>query len=182
MERLKQIWVRIVNYLFPEWGRPVVSAQPPQASPAKSAITASPKPAMYAYKQLFASSHADQEKVVFRPVDCSGEVIERSEEWYRDGDTLRSEINHTMVVTPSGAIANPKELKIQCSICLGYENETVHCQNCGRALCRIHRVVFEQPDGTGKMTLCPICYQRFWETLNVWETRDRQRIKGGDRV
>jgi len=80
-----------------------------------------------AYEQIFAPRHAAEEQVQYRAVETDGVVLQQTEEWYREGNSMRSRRQETLVVTCSGQVVPPKAIKVQCGDCGGFR-----C--CGTAL------------------------------------------------
>jgi hypothetical protein len=120
--------------------------------------------------QALAPRHADESHMLFRPIGEDGDVIQRSEEWHRDGAGMKSVEKECHVTTTTGDIVPPKDIRIQCFVCRGYDAVGSHCR-CGIALCRRH--TFRDPvDGS---PLCPTCNAQALELFDTWAAHDRQQ-------
>lgn len=140
--------------------------EPPRRTPPQV------NPAQYALHETFSPRHAAEEQVAFRPVGQEGIVTQQTEEWFRDGNSMRSRVRHTKVVTVSGEIVTADKIKGRCW-CRGYDDVIARCEWCGCALCRLHVRTFTGPDG--QRILCDRHYHQALNQFNTWDALDRSR-------
>jgi hypothetical protein len=129
-------------------------------------------PAQYALQETFPSRHAAEEQMAFRAVNPEGLVMQQTEEWFREGNSMRTRVRRTMVVTCSGAIVSPEKLQGICW-CGGYDDIIARCALCARALCRLHARTLAHPEG--QLILCDQHYRQVLNQLNTWDALDRSR-------
>ena len=128
---------------------------------------------MHAYQNIFHPRHTDEQQVAYRQVPPSGVVMQETEEWFREGNNMRSRIQRSLVVTVSGAVVSPYQVRLKCGICGGFDNIVQHCARCGRGLCKICLRRFRPPNGP-KIILCERDLRATIDELNVWQLRQRR--------
>lgn len=128
------------------------------------------KIAARALHQTVTPHHADESHILFRTIGEDGDVTEHSEEWRREGTGMKSVEKSCLVTTVTGDVVSPKEIRIQCQFCRGYDTVGVHCR-CGIAICRRHTLP-SPVDGT---PLCPNCHSHALESFDTWAAHDRQQ-------
>jgi hypothetical protein len=127
-------------------------------------------PAAYALYHNFPSRHTADEEVTFRPVNAQNTVVQQTEEWFREGNSMRTRLRKTMVVTCSGQIVPTERLQGICW-CGGYEDAISRCAVCARPLCRLHARVFSlEPQ---QLILCDRHYRKAINRHNTWNAMDR---------
>ncbi len=131
-------------------------------------------PAAQAFEEIFSPRHAAEEQTAFRPVPPNSVVEDQKEEWYREGNGLRTRLRKTRVVTPAGAIVESGQLKGVCR-CGAFVDSDVRCHQCGCNLCRTHSRVFPSP--SGEVVLCDEHYRAAMERFDTWAAWDDQNRK-----
>src|ERR1041385_5186509 len=62
---------------------------------------------MRAMREILSSRHAAEEQLVFTSISQDGVVIEKSEEWFRKRNSMRTVLKRSVVLTCSGEIVSP---------------------------------------------------------------------------
>jgi len=117
---------------------------------------------------IFAPRHGAEDNVSYRPVDKDGNVLRESELWERENNSMNVRRRRTYVITSSGAVISPDQVRVRCSECGGYDDVVFRCRACGKSLCHQHARVLNYPSG-------PIIYcrkhgreaTRSWNTWNL---------------
>lgn len=117
--------------------------------------------------------HAAEEHVRFRPIGGEGVLVEQSEEWHRDGATMRTTMKRTLVVTCSGEVTPSSKIKALCSQCGGYTSVLTRCNACSKTLCETCARVFNDP--RGRLVLCDQHFRMAVESFDTWAARDIAR-------
>ncbi len=171
MSTLRSFYSRVRQQLWPD-DSPAPAASPEATQP-ESEPMAGPEPprsaAEHAYQELYAPRHAAEEQLAYRPVNGEGVVLQEKEAWFREGGTLRSTRERTLVVTCSGQVVSPDAIKVRCLDCGGFDAVMSACAQCGGALCRRHAQVFP-PSGR---VLCHHCRLLAWEQFDTWSAADQ---------
>lgn len=174
MERIKRIIDAVKAFFTPRRRAVLVQPIPPQQRQAGGPQHARPfNPAMHAYQNIFHPRHTDEQQVAYRQVPPSGVVMQETEEWFREGNNMRSRIQRSLVVTVSGAVVSPDQVRLKCGICGGFDNIVQHCARCGRGLCKICLRRFRPPNGP-EIILCERDLRATIDELNVWQLRQRR--------
>jgi hypothetical protein len=124
-------------------------------------------PAAHAFQQIFTPTESAEDQVLYRTVGPDGMIVEHKEEWVQVDGILRTRQQKTLVVTRSGEVVTPMQIKAQCGVCGGYESELLRCATCGIALCKLHAPVFA-PTG---QSLCPQHHAQAVSSFNTWASR-----------
>ena len=134
-------------------------------------------PAMEALREVFAPRHAAEEQVVFTSIRCDGVVVEKSEEWFREGNSMKTVSKRNAVVTCSGEIVSPADIKAKCATCGGFDSHVARCSHpqCGVALCQLHLRTFL--NGSTAVVLCERHFQDALRSFDTWAALDRARIQ-----
>jgi hypothetical protein len=173
MERIKQLIEEAKAFFAARWPDAGFRPLPPQRHPdAGLAGTPPVNPAAHAYQNIFRPSHHDEQQTVFRPVPRDGIMPKRKEVWFRRGQTQHSVIQHSMVITGSGAIVRSDQLKVKC-FCGRYEHIIQHCEACNRGLCQICARKFRTASGR-EIILCERDLQIAIDGFNTWQRRRHQ--------
>ncbi len=168
MERIRRIIEAAKAFFTPRRRAVVLQPMRPQQRQAGGQQRAWPfNPAMHAYRNIFAPRHADERQMAYRPVPPSGVVIQETEEWFREGNSMRSRTKRTLVVTVSGAVVPADQVRLKCGICGGFDNIEQHCARCGRGLCKICARRFRPPVGP-EIILCERDLRATIDELKVW--------------
>jgi hypothetical protein len=126
---------------------------PPQIDPNGNPFAPPPNPFMRALHQIFGPRQEANNEVGYRSVDQDGRFLERGEEFCREGNTRRANFQRNYVVTVSGAVVSPDQVRGQCLVCHGFEDDAVKfCAACGVAICR--RCQHQFVNGTTTIILC----------------------------
>ena len=173
MERIKR-FIEAVKALFSPRPRGVIlRPMPPQPRPAGGGRAVPPaNPAARAFQNIFAPRHADERQLAYRPVPPDGVVVEQTEEWFREGNTMRSRTQRSLVITVSGAVVPADQLRGKC-ICGGFDNTLHHCAQCGRGLCKLCVRRFRLPDGR-EIILCERDLRAATDAFDTWRLRQRR--------
>lgn len=173
MERIKQLIDAFKAYFAPQRNRGVFRPMPPQQRPAAGRNGAPPaNPAAHAHQNAYTPRHADERNLIFRPVPPNGVMPQRTEEWFREGQTLHSRTQRSMVITASGAVVSPEQVKLKC-ICGRYEHVVQHCTACGRGLCKLCVRKFRTASGQ-EIILCEHDLRIAIDGFNTWQRRRHQ--------
>lgn len=172
MENLREVIDAVKRFFTPRWGgvRPYARgggpphATPPGLPPHNRGPQARPN--------NFPPRHLDQEQTAFRPISPEGLFMKRTEEWTRQGNTAISRVQQTLVVTNSGEVVRPEQVRLKC-FCGGYENVVHHCRVCGRGLCRLCVRRFRSPDGA-ELILCERDLRLAIDAFDTWQLRQRR--------
>jgi hypothetical protein len=134
-----------------------------------------PNPVLQAFNEIFAPRHAAEEQVLFRPVQPDGTTIEKSEEWFHEGNSLKTVSKRGLVITCSGEIVMPADIKVKCAICGGFDSAIVRCSHpqCGVPLCRLHQRIFASP--SGPVVFCEKHYRKAIESFDTWAAFDHAK-------
>jgi hypothetical protein len=127
---------------------------------------------MRAAREALAPRQTDESHLVIREVEKEGDVLQHSEEWTHQGAGLKVVQKETRVKTCTGEVVKPKEIRLQCKSCGGYDSVVTHCE-CGVAVCRRCRL----PHPADSSPVCPTCYRLAIENFDVWAAHDRQLAK-----
>lgn len=125
--------------------------------------------AIQAAHEALAPKQSDESHLVIRPFGQNGEVLQHSEEWVHGQRGLKVVTNEIRVMTNTGELVEPKEIRVLCLICGGHDSVVSHCR-CGIALCR--RCLHRNPSDSHP--LCPSCYRQAIETFNTWHQDDKR--------
>lgn len=137
-----------------------------------------PNPMIRALNEIFAPRHAAEERVVFTTISNEGMVMEKSEEWFREGNSLKTVSKRSVIVSCSGSVlSSPADVKVKCATCGGFDSSLARCAHpeCGVALCRLHQKIFNQP--SGPVVLCERHYRLAIASYNTWAAFDRTKQK-----
>lgn len=123
-----------------------------------------------AVNQACVPHQADESHILFCTIGEDGDVVAHSEQLERHGTGLKSVEKQCLVTTVSGVVVSPKDIRIQCLVCHGFDTVGSHCR-CGIAICRRH--TFRDPvDGS---PLCPDCHLKAVESFDTWAAHDRRQ-------
>lgn len=181
---------RLINFLrslfwrwFPNRNRQVTVLRPVQRqSPAEAGnprrmprANQRANPAMEAIREIFAPRHAAEEQVVFTRIRRDGVVVEKSEEWFREGNTMKTVSRRSVVVTCSGEVVSPANIKARCSTCGGFDSHIARCSHpeCGVALCRLHQRLFVL--SSPPVVLCDRHYREAIAAFDTWTAFDQRK-------
>ena len=174
MERIRQLVNAFRAYFGPQRNHGRFGPMPPQQGPNAGRNGAPPvNPAAHAYQNAYAPRHADERNLVFRPVPPNGVMPQRTEQWFREGQTQRSRTQRSMVITASGAVVPPEQIKLKC-ICGRYEHVVQHCDACGRGLCKLCARKFHTASGR-EIILCENDLRIAIDGFNTWQRRQQQQ-------
>lgn len=137
---------------------------PPPSPEAREAL-------LRALRESTSPRHAEEHIFSIRTIDENGDVLQRSEQWLRDGAAMKVINREVLVKTSTGDLVPAKNILVQCGFCGGYDSVKNHCL-CGLALCRLH--VLRDP-ADGSVVLCPECYRIAVENFDTWAAHDRQQ-------
>ena len=125
---------------------------------------------MQAAQLALAPKQSDESHLTIRQFGPDGSVLQKSEEWTHGMGGLKAVTNEVRVLTSTGELVEPKEVRIVCLVCGGQDNVVTHCR-CGVAICR--RCLRRDPgDGT---PLCPRCAVEALANFNTWQAHDQQQ-------
>jgi len=114
--------------------------------------------------------HAAYENLLFRRVNEFGAVMSSAEEWHREGNSVRTVMSRTMVITEDQAIVTPEQLGGICGVCRGYIAAPIQrCAACQIPLCAVHRYKF------GSEVFCKKDYEHAVWNVNTWDADPRNR-------
>lgn len=101
-----------------------------------------------------------------------GTAVVAGTDYYRKGNALHVDQVENKVITASGQIGNPAEVKVLCSVCGHLEFELFRCAHCRRALCVC---CYREIQGSeGGVKLCPDHYREAMYHFDTWDAHDRQ--------
>jgi hypothetical protein len=184
MERIKQVARSLLNrcpFRRPRAPTGIPQTQVQEQNRATGAWRRIPaqdqrtNPALQALSEIFAPRHAAEDQVQFKTIGPDGTTIEKSEEWFREGNALKTVSKRGFVVTCSGEIVAPENIKVKCSTCGGFDLHIARCSHpqCGVALCRLHQRVFA--GASGSAIFCEKHYLAAIESFDTWAAFDRAK-------
>ena len=142
---------------------PPASNQGATAQP-KSGQTADPKGA----------GHVERKRISFVQIGPNDTIPQSDEEWVRKGNIMEGVSHEVRVITGSGEIVEPSELKTICSQCHKAESIEIRSSISNLPLCRTCQRTLTMPDGTEKI-LTPAEYAHEINRYDTWASYDNNR-------
>jgi len=127
-----------------------------------------------AAQAALAPKQSDESYFSIHPMGPDGVVLQHSEDWIHGQNGLKAFTNEVRVPTSTGELVKPKDLRLQCQTCHGYDSVATHCR-CGAGICR--RCI--RPDPADGTSLCISCYLQALKAFDTWAAKDRQNNNGG---
>ena len=113
-------------------------------------------------------------QVHLQKVPESGVIDDRNDSMIRNGNTFVTTEIENRVVTSSGEVVKPNEIRARCSVCHDFESELIRSDYSGLALCHRCMVTVQGSDGRTLKVSCLEAIEVDRE-FNSWEDFDRRR-------
>lgn len=120
------------------------------------------------------AGHVERKRMSFVQVGPNDTIPQSDEEWLRKGNIMEGVSHEVRVITGSGNIAEPSQLKTICSQCQKAESVEIRSSLSNVPLCRTCQRILAMPDGT-QLILTPCEYRMELERYDTWKARDNQR-------
>jgi hypothetical protein len=118
--------------------------------------------------------NVERKRISFTQVGPGDTIHARDDEWFRNGDVLEGVSHEVRIITGSGDITDPSNLKIICSQCLKAESVEIRSSISNVPLCRTCQRTLTMPDGTVKI-LTPVEYAKELDRYDTWKVADNNR-------
>lgn len=119
---------------------------------------------------MFAPRHAATQSISFDTIERGGSVEASSEEWSREGNSLRVDKVRSMVETCSGLVVPATRIKAVCYVSGQYTDEYCRCFRCSEACCLKHIKGLNTREGV--LHLCPDCLDEELKNWKTWSSED----------
>ena len=178
MGRLKDI-LRNIKQIFQERIERIVVMEPtnPQTNRAHTIPNqqqySNVNPVQTAIQDIFSPKHADIEQTAYKVIGKDG-VVEDYEIWEREGNSMKVTHRKTKVITCTGSIVSPDQIKGICEDCKhgsSYSEDIFRCMHCGKFLCLLHVKKITLENGE-IVTLCNRHLKAQLRRYNLWEKLD----------
>lgn len=120
------------------------------------------------------AGHVERKRISFVEVGPNDTIAQSDEEWLRKGNIMEGVSHEVRVITGSGEIVEPSELKTICSQCHRGESVEIRSSTSNLPLCRTCQRTLTMPDGTVK-TLTPAEYAHELNHYDTWAAHDNSR-------
>lgn len=136
-------------------------------------------PIQSAIQNIFSPKHADIEQTAYKTIGKDGVVDEDIEIWERQGNSMKVTHRKTKVITCTGAIVSPDQIKGICGDCKhgsSYTEDIFRCMHCGKILCVlcVKKITLENGE---LVTLCNRHSEAQLIRYNLWERFDNNTKK-----
>lgn len=123
-------------------------------------------PFVEAAHSIYDTADEEHEEVIISPPPATGKMTSKVERWDITEQGRRNTQQNHKVVSASGAVVHPENLKSICSCCQAFSDDLVRSTTSGLPLCTRCRIHFDTPNGTEVLT--EFEYQRALEEYDTW--------------
>jgi len=138
---------------------------PPLAAPLRPSAPAPSRPD---------NGHIRRKRFAIRQLGADGTVNESENRWHENNGVMEGEDITTRVISASGEIVEPSELKIRCHVCGKMDNHIIRSAKSHLPLCRRCQRIFKLPDGR-IVIVTPQELIQLKRSFNTWKRYDAKR-------
>ena len=147
--------------------------QPPHVPPTSSRVApGQPNPGQTTDPK--GAGQVERKRISFVEVGPNDTIAKSDEQWLRKGNIMEGISHEVRVITGSGEIVEPSELKTICSQCQKAESVEIRSSTSNLPLCRTCQRTLTMPDGTVKI-LTPAEYANELNHYDTWAAHDNSR-------